>query len=606
MAEGAETCEIPEDGYLAWSTEDTMHMMRQGESPREPLRRMKSMPKPKELLKIGTWNVRTMYQIGKTRQITNEMDNYNLDILGISEARWTGFGKIKTVDDKTILYSGAEDKHERGVALILGKKAVESLIGWEPISDRIIKARFFSKFIKMTIIQVYAPTNDSEESEKDHFYDQLQQSVDKVEKHDLLIVMGDLNAKVGQKICEDERSLGNEAVGRRNENGEIFVSFCEVNNLVIGGTKFKHKEIHKITWKSPDGRTKNQIDHIAINGRFARSMRDVRVKRGADVGSDHYLVVMDLKLRLKKCCTSKNRKPCGFDVTKLKDKNIKDKFIIELKNRFSMLEDGKDGDIQDINEVEQEWQRIEKAFTETAGNVIGKKEKRKSKEWISGETWKLIEKRKNIKNLMDCTKSERKLGQYRENYREANKNVKRNARKDKREYYESLAMEAQRAADNGEMKTIYQVIKQISGNRSKQEYTVKDKQGKIMSSEKDIENRWREHFKETLNVDNQCQNIQQMAETVDPPILPIPTGEISLIEIQEALKALKPAKACGGDQIAAEMLKVDIDATSKYLHPLFNLIWENEKIPERWRESIIVKIPKKGDPSICDNYRGFF
>lgn len=76
-----------------------------------------------------------------------------------------------------------------------------------------------------------------------------------------------------------------------------------------------------------------------------------------------------------------------------------------------------------------------------------------------------------------------------------------------------------------------------------------------------------------------------------------------LIEIQ-ALKALKPAKASGGNQIAAEMLKVDIDVTAMHLHPLFNLIWEKEKIPDRCKESIIMKIPKKGDPSICDNYSG--
>lgn len=95
----AATCETPDDGYLAWS-EDS-NMMPQGQSLREPLERKMSMPRPKQIIKIGTWNVRTMFQVGKSRQVTNKMDNYSLDILGISEVRWTGFGngKLKTSDD---------------------------------------------------------------------------------------------------------------------------------------------------------------------------------------------------------------------------------------------------------------------------------------------------------------------------------------------------------------------------------------------------------------------------------------------------------------------------------------------------------------------------
>ncbi|WP_353805840.1 hypothetical protein, partial [Acinetobacter baumannii] len=59
--------------------------------------------------------------------------------------------------------------------------------------------------------------------------------------------------------------MGREALGDINENGEIFTDFCAFNDLVIGGSVFPHKDIHKATWISPDGRTKNQIDFIAIS-----------------------------------------------------------------------------------------------------------------------------------------------------------------------------------------------------------------------------------------------------------------------------------------------------------------------------------------------------
>ena len=70
-----------------------------------------------------------------------------------------------------------------------------------------------------------------------------------------------------------------------------------MNNLVIGGTLFPHQDIHKLTWRSSKGRDENQIDHLMINGVWKRSLLDVRMKREADVGSDHHLVTAFTKLR---------------------------------------------------------------------------------------------------------------------------------------------------------------------------------------------------------------------------------------------------------------------------------------------------------------------
>ena len=76
------------------------------------------------------------------------------------------------------------------------------------------------------------------------------------------------------------------------------MDICALNKLVIGGSIFPHKRIHKATWVSPDHTTENQIDHICISKKFRRSLQDVRVKRGADVASDHHLLTARLKLKL--------------------------------------------------------------------------------------------------------------------------------------------------------------------------------------------------------------------------------------------------------------------------------------------------------------------
>lgn len=101
--------------------------------------------KPKTKLRIGCWNVRTMYQTGKLAQIVNEAENYGIDILGISEARWTGSGKRRLTSGHTLLYSGRQDHlHQEGVAIIMKKEATKSLLEWNPVSERIMVARFDS------------------------------------------------------------------------------------------------------------------------------------------------------------------------------------------------------------------------------------------------------------------------------------------------------------------------------------------------------------------------------------------------------------------------------------------------------------------------------
>ena len=151
---------------------------------------------------------------------------------------------------------------------MLNKETSRALLEWNPVRLRILTARFDSRFAKLSIIQCYAPTNEAEEETKDVFYEQLQTVVDKVLKHDLPLVMGDINAKVGCNNQGRESYMGRFGTGEMNENGELFADFCGLNNLVIGRTIFRHRNIHKNTWVSPDRKTTNQIGHIAINKRW--------------------------------------------------------------------------------------------------------------------------------------------------------------------------------------------------------------------------------------------------------------------------------------------------------------------------------------------------
>ncbi|XP_068739553.1 craniofacial development protein 2-like [Montipora capricornis] len=207
-----------------------------GQSRKEDQKPTASIVNPKNKTRIGNWNVRTMFETGKAGQVAKEMKRYEIDILGISECRWRGSGKSK-------LNTG---------------EAARCLMEWTPESSRIIRARFYSKYRKLTLIHAYSPTNDASIESKDDFYEQLEGTVQKCNRNDILLITGDLNAKVGKGTPEEREVLGQHGTGDRNENGERLCEFCEMNGLVITGTIFPHKEIHKATWTSPNGRTRTR------------------------------------------------------------------------------------------------------------------------------------------------------------------------------------------------------------------------------------------------------------------------------------------------------------------------------------------------------------
>lgn len=150
--------------------------------------RIRALTHPKKTMRVGCCNVRTMYSTGKTAQVCREMAKYKVEILGISECRWTGSGQVRTQTGVNIIFAGRNDnQHQSGVAIMMSKEASRALESWNPVSDRIITARFKSKHIKTTIIQVYAPTNDADTNEKDGFYELLQQVYDRTSRHDIII-----------------------------------------------------------------------------------------------------------------------------------------------------------------------------------------------------------------------------------------------------------------------------------------------------------------------------------------------------------------------------------------------------------------------------------
>ncbi|XP_078619529.1 uncharacterized protein LOC144886675 [Branchiostoma floridae x Branchiostoma japonicum] len=508
--------------------------------------------------------------------------------------RWTGSGKMCS-EGKTVLYSGHEDQHRRGVGLILDKEATRALIGWKPVSERIITARFQSRHGKTSIVQVYAPTDDAEESDMDQFYGLLQDTFDNTPSHDVKILMGDFNAQVDSSRQGFENVMGPfGSAHKTSDNGERLLFFCNTNSLSIGNTFFQHKRIHKKTWRSPDGTTNNEIDYICINQRWKSALLDIRVYRGADVGSDHHLLGAKMKLRLKKLAVKKKMKPFATD--KLKDPMMSEKYQLKLQNRFQVLQEmGQD--------VETQWSLFKETVTKSAEETIGRRRGSRKEQWIKDHTWDLIDERRKMKGERDRARSEEEKERTKHQYRDLDRQVKRSCRADKRQWLEKKGAEAEEAAQKNDARTLYRLVREVTGSCSSSSVPIKDKSGKTLLTTEEQDLRWMEHFQETLNQPNPNTLFDFQAEE---PVEDLDVCEepIRIDETVQAIKAMKNNKAAGLDEISAEMLKHGGESTVEMLTRLMNRCWQDEQVPRDWQDGIIVKLPKKGNLSDCNNWRG--
>ena len=167
------------------------------------------------------------------------MARLNVDILGISKLKWTGMGEFNS-DDHYIYYCGQESLRRNGVAIIVNKRVQNAVLRCNLKNDRTISVRFQDKPFNITVIQVYAPTSNTEEGEVEQFYGDLQDLLELTPKKDVLFIIGDWNAKVGSQ--ETPGVTGKFGLGVQNEAGQRLIEFCRENALVIANTLFQqHK-----------------------------------------------------------------------------------------------------------------------------------------------------------------------------------------------------------------------------------------------------------------------------------------------------------------------------------------------------------------------------
>ena len=163
---------------------------------------------------------------GKLQVVKWQMEKANIDILGISELKWTRMGEFNS-DVHYIYYCGQESIRRNGVAIMVNKRVRNAELGCNLKNDRMISVRFQGKPFSITEIQVYAPTSNAEEAEVEQFYEDLQDPLELTPKKDVLFIRGDWNAKVGSQVTPGV--TGKFGLGVQNEAGQRLIELCQEN-----------------------------------------------------------------------------------------------------------------------------------------------------------------------------------------------------------------------------------------------------------------------------------------------------------------------------------------------------------------------------------------
>ena len=187
---------------------------------------------------------------GKLEVVKQEMARVNIDILGMSELKWTGMGEFNS-DDHCIYYCGQESLRRNGVAIMVNKRVRNAVLGCNLKNNRMISVHFQVKPFNITVIQDCTSSSNAEEAEVEWFYEDLQDLLELTPRKDVLFIIGDWNAKVGSQ--ETPGVTGKSGLGIRNEAGQRLIEFCQENTLVIANTLFQQHKRRLYTWTSPDG-----------------------------------------------------------------------------------------------------------------------------------------------------------------------------------------------------------------------------------------------------------------------------------------------------------------------------------------------------------------
>ncbi|PNF28551.1 hypothetical protein B7P43_G12912 [Cryptotermes secundus] len=260
-----------------------------------------------------------------------------------------------------------------------------------------------------------------------------------------------------------------------------------------------------------------------------------------------------------------------FNLKKLNQVEGKEQYHAEISNSFAALEN-----LDTEVDVNKTWETIRENIKMSAKESLGYYEPKKHKLWFDEGCSKLLDQRKHAK--LQSLQDPSDLNGDNQNIR---CETRRHFRNKKREYLKDKIDELAMNSKNKNIRDLYRGINDFQPSSN----LVKDENGDLLADSHNIFNRWRNYFPQLLNVHRFSDVKQTEIDTAEPSI-PDP----SPFEFESATAKLKRYKSPGSDQIPAELTQAGGEILCSKIHKLITSIWHKEKLPDQWKDSIIVPV----------------
>lgn len=551
---------------------------------------------PKKKIKINrknkfsffaTLNINSLLKTGKLKVLTDNLDQQNISIIALQELRNTDQDPFESGGYR--IYKGPPGKRvmkncpQFGMGFAVRVNIIDSIEDFKSTTSRTATLTFKSMEKTYTIINVHAPTNNKNHTEKEQteiFWEELDQLMNNIPAHHIKILMGDFNAQIGHERKYRDVVGKYPAHNKTNKNGMRLIELCRDHGLVLKTTRYARKP-HKLkTWKHPNPECGEfQLDHVAMSREYHREIYNVKVLRGIDIDSDHYISKIKIKLTPKGKPKPKNK--CNkrkYDPTRIiNNRKFQEQTKTQLNNKLEEI-------VQKLKDTAQELAPVRR---------------RKKHQWWDDECDNIIKRRHQawLNNQSQRTK------QSQEELSKARHKASKEIRRIKRNHHKQVVAQIEETFKQHNTRNYYRTFKQHLSKYTSPTLMLKDVNGNLAHNNQDNAEVLAGYFKNLLN----CEEPKECLQFNRNPVNKTPIENIcppTYKEVESVIDSLKNYKASGEDQLTAELWKYTNKSTKQNLHKRLIDIWNTERMPEHWNTAIIHPLHKKGDKTDPNNYRG--